>query len=82
MKWLNKLKQMFPNWLLVNTEDFKQVDPNMLDGKERVYFYTDYISHSTYKKFISVIRERELPLGYLSSINIETVIKRIYNDII
>lgn len=82
VKWLNKLKQMFPNWLLVNTEDFKQVDPNMLDGKERVYFYTDYISHSTYKKFISVIRERELPLGYLSSINIETVIKRIYNDII
>ena len=82
VKWLNKLKQMFPKWLLVSTEDFKQVDPNMLDGKERVYFYTDYISHTTYKKFISVIRERELRLGYLGSINIESVIKQIYNDII
>ena len=80
VNWLNKLKKRFPNWMFIPTENYKTVDGKMLDGKDRVYFFTDHLSHVTYGKFIAVVRERKIPFGYLGSLNIEKMIRQIYED--
>ena len=80
VNWLNKLKKRFPNWMFILTENYKTVDGKMLDGKDRVYFFTDHLSHVTYGKFIAVVRERKIPFGYLGSLNIEKMIRQIYED--
>ena len=51
-----------------------------LDGTEKVYFFTNHISHGTYGKYINLVRENKIPFGYLQTINIENVVKQIYND--
>lgn len=80
INWTNKLKKTFPNWMYVSVDNFKTVDGKMLDGKERVYFYTDYISHTTYGKFINYLRESKIPFGYIGSQNLEKLIKQVYED--
>lgn len=79
--WQNKLKQLFPDWMFVHPDAFKNVTGSMLEGKEHVYFFTDYINHTSYKKFINIIREKEIPFGYIGSRNIDSVVKQIYEDI-
>ena len=80
VNWLNKLKKRFPNWMYILTESYKTVDGKMLDGKDRVYFFTDHLSHVTYGKFIAAVRERHIPFGYLGSLNVEKLIRQIYED--
>lgn len=80
VNWINKLKKEFPDWLFVMPENFKKVDASMLEDKEMIYFYTDYISHTAYGKFISALRENKLRFGYLGSLNLNNVVSRIYKD--
>lgn len=81
VNWQNKLKDMFPNWKYVSLTAYKTVDGAMLENKDKVYFYTDYISHVSYYKFIAAVRERKIPFGYIGSYNIDKVIKQIYDDL-
>lgn len=81
VNWHNKLKQQFPEWRFVLSEAFKTVDGKMLEGSEKVYFYTDHMSHVIYGKFISAVRERKIPFGYLKSIHLESVIRQVYEDL-
>ena len=81
VNWHNKLKQQFPGWRFVLSEASKTVDGKMLEGCEKVYFYTDHMSHVIYGKFIAAVRERKIPFGYLGSIHIESVIKQVYEDL-
>lgn len=39
------------------------------------------MNHISYVKFIAAVRERKIPFGYLGSVNIETVVKQIYEDL-
>ena len=48
--------------------------------KENVYFFTDYINHISYKKFVAIVREKNIPFGYIGSRNIESVIRQIYQE--
>lgn len=80
MNWLQKLKQLFPNWLFVHPDMYKAVDGKMLENKEHVYFFTDYLNHVGYKKFIGVLREKQIPFGYLGVVNVESVIRRVFED--
>lgn len=82
INWINKMKKEFPEWMFVSVDNFKTVDRSLLDGKEMVYFYTDYISHTAYGKFIAALRENKIRFGYLGSLNIDSVVKRIYDDVI
>lgn len=76
------MKKEFPEWMFVSVDNFKTVDRSLLDEKEMVYFYTDYISHTAYGKFIAALRENKIRFGYLGSLNIDSVVKRIYDDVI
>lgn len=81
VNWISKLKAHFPDWLYIPPNAYKTVDGKMLDDKDRVYFYTDYMNHISYVKFIAAVRERKIPFGYLGSVHIETVVKQIYEDL-
>lgn len=78
--WVNKLKKLFPEWKYIDTNAYKTVDGKMLDGKDMVYFFTDYMNHISYTKFIAAVRERKIPFGYLTGTNIENTVKQIYDD--
>ncbi len=80
INWLNKLRMQFPNWTYIPTEDYRVIDGKMLEQKERVYFYTNHMSHITYHKFIAVVRERKIPFGYLRSVNLEKMVQQIYEE--
>ncbi len=78
--WINKLKKEFPNWKFFDAGVTRLNETMVLDGAEKVYFFTNHISHGTYGKYISLVRENKIPFGYLQNVNMENVIKQIYKD--
>ena len=48
--------------------------------EEKVYFFTDYINHISYKKFIAIVREKNIPFGYIGSRNIDSVVAQIFQE--
>ena len=79
--WINKVQKFFPNWSIIPANASRTVDTNIFSGKEHVYFFTDYLDHNTYGKYITTCREKRIPFGYLHGVNIETMIQQIYKDI-
>ncbi len=79
--WINKLKAKFSNWRFISTDLSALVDLKVFDGVDYIYFFTEYLSHSTYSGYIKALRERGLPFGYIHSVNIEKNIRQIYEDI-
>ncbi len=61
INWQNKLKELFPNWKYVALTAYRIVDGAMLENKDKVYFYTGYISHVSNCKFIAAVRESTIP---------------------
>ena len=81
VNWIQKLKQLFPKWLFVHPDMYRTVDGKMLENKEHVYFFTDYLNHVSYKKFIAVLREKKIPFGYLGCVNVESVVRRVFEEL-
>lgn len=47
--------------------------------QQKIYRF-DHISHGTYEKFIALVREQNIPFGYLHTINKEALIRQIYKE--
>lgn len=80
INWMQKLKTHFPEWLFIHTDAYKNVDGKVLEGKEYIYFFTDYMNHASYLKYIAAVREKKIPFGYLKSRNVEQIICQVYED--
>ena len=80
LKWVSKMKKEFPEWTYISPDANGVNDPKIVGNADYVYFYTDILTHSTYYKFISFIRDNKVPFGYIHGKNIESVIKQIYQD--
>ena len=78
--WVTKLRNIFPDWTYLSPKTSGTVDNKVVSSAEFVYFFTDYIKHSTYNRFISIVREEKKPFGYIHSINIESNIQQIYEE--
>ncbi len=81
VKWVNKLKKQFPKWKFFDANITRVNEAMLLEGTERLYFYTNHLSHGTYGIYISMVRENKIPFGYLHSVNMETMTRQIYNDL-
>ena len=81
INWINKLKQEFPDWTYISVSDFKAVDVKSLDNKEMLFFFTDYISHTAYGKFIAAARERKIPFAYLHGVNLVQMVKIVWEKV-
>lgn len=79
--WHNKLKKLFPKWTLVYMDEFKIVTANMLEHHDFVFFYSDYLSHKSYNKCVAMLRENNIPFGYLHGVNPDITIKQIYDSL-
>ena len=78
--WNEKLRKKFKNWIFISIEVGNNVDEKVLNNIEFVYFYTEYISHSLYYKYIRIIRKKGIPFGYINSTNIKQNIAQIYKE--
>lgn len=78
--WVNKLKQIFPNWKYISPNASAAISSMQTARIDRAYFFTDTLAHSQYYKYIQVIRGRELPFGYIHGVNVEANIQQIYKD--
>ena len=76
--WHNKLKKIFPKWTLIYMDEFKTVTTSMLENHDYVFFYSDYLSHKSYNKCVAMLRENNIPFGYLHGINPDITIKQVY----
>ncbi|MDO4961505.1 MAG: hypothetical protein Q4E57_06600 [Eubacteriales bacterium] len=81
ISWLNKLKKVFPDWVYVDTKSNSSVRNGIVNNADMVYFFTDYISHLTYGKFISVCRENGVAYSYLHTRNINELTRQVYRDL-
>ncbi len=79
--WTKKLKNRFPDWVFFSPTVSGTWNDKILLGADYSFFFTDTISHSTYNKFLNVIRERKLPFGYIAEINLEKNIRQIYKEV-
>lgn len=79
--WVSKLKKEFRSWTFVSPDTSGTTSVSLVEKADRVYFFTDTISHSTYNKFLNVIRQRKIPFGYIHGVNIEKNIRDIYRDL-
>lgn len=80
VNWVNKIKKEFPKWKFFDANISRINDAMLLEGTERLYFFTNHLSHGTYGKYISLVREKKIPFGYLHSVNLDTMIRQIYSD--
>lgn len=79
--WTYKLRNRFPAWSFLSPKTSGSVDNRLLKRADYVYFFTNIIKHCTYMRFIRIVREQDIPFGYIHSINIQSNIQQIYRDI-
>lgn len=79
--WHAKLKQEFPNWTYVDAEVSGTIEGSIVKNADRVYFFTDTISHSTYYRYMNVIREHGVDFGYIHGVNIDKNVQTMYREL-
>ena len=76
------MKEIFKNWTFVNFKSTSTIDDSILNSNtEYVFFFTDFIKHHVYYRFINMVREKNIPFGYIGTININKCIKQISDEI-
>lgn len=81
INWINKLKKEFPNWRYVDANISRANDSKLVEGADMVYFFTDHLSHGTYGKFVKLVRENRIPFGYMHSVNMESLVRQVFEDL-
>lgn len=80
-KWTAKLKKEFPDWIYISPDITGTIDPSIVDKADMVYFFTDLISHTTYNRYMNIVRERNVNFRYIHGVNIEKNIRQIHEDL-
>ena len=81
INWINKLKKEFPNWRYLDANISRVNDSKLVEGADMVYFFTDHLSHGTYGKFVKLVRENRIPFGYMHSVNMEALVRQVFEDL-
>lgn len=81
INWINKLKKEFPNWRYLDANISRANDSKLVEGANMVYFFTDHLSHGTYGKFVKLMRESRIPFGYMHSVNMESLVRQVFEDL-
>lgn len=79
--WVSKLKKEFPGWDFVSPEAGATSAVALVEKADKVYFFTDTISHAKYNQFVNAVRERKIPFSYIHGVNIEKNIRDIYKNL-
>ena len=79
--WRQKMKQEFPDWTYVDASVSGTMEASVVDRADHVYFFTDTISHSTYFKYMNVVKEHNVDFGYIHEVNIENNMRQMYREL-
>ena len=80
--WVSKVKIEFPSWTFINPSATGSTDTSIVDKADKVYFFTDLISHSTYYRYMNIVKERKVNFGYIHGVNVEKNIRQIYREMV
>lgn len=80
--WRQKMKQEFPDWAYIDATVSGTMETSVVDKADKVYFFTDTISHSTYFKYMNVVKERNVDFGYIHGVNIENNMRQMYRELV
>lgn len=78
--WTKKLKNEFPHWKFVGASVSPTVTSNIIKYCEKVYFFTDSISHSNYSKFFDLAKKHNVDFSYMHGVNIQKNVEQVYRD--
>ena len=79
--WRQKMKQEFPDWTYIDASVSGTMETSVVDKADHVYFFTDTISHSTYFKYMNVVKEHNVDFGYIHGVNIENNMRQMYREL-
>ena len=79
--WSSKIKNLFPDWTIIKPSPSGTVETTPVENADYVFFFTDIISHSTYERYINVLRTKKIPFGYLHGVNVDDNIRYIYGQL-
>ncbi|MCD8020383.1 MAG: hypothetical protein LUF92_12625 [Clostridiales bacterium] len=78
--WVNKLKKEFSAWTFISARISGTVNGDIIKHAEKVYFFTDAMSHGVYYRYIQTAREYVVPFGYIHDVNINRNITQIFKE--
>lgn len=79
--WRQKMKQEFKDWVYIEPTVSGTLEASVVDKADYVYFFTDTISHSTYFKYMNVVKEHGVDFGYIHGVNIDNTIRKMYKEL-
>lgn len=79
--WVNKMKKDFPDWVYINPTVSGTLEASVVDKADHVYFFTDTISHSTYFRYMNVVKDHDVAFGYIHGVNIENTVRQMYREL-
>ncbi len=80
--WISKIKKTFPDWSYIQINESSRYIAGEFGSYDRVYFFTGFISHKDYYRYVATLRKDNVSFGYMNGdVNIEKNIVQIYNDI-
>lgn len=81
INWINKLRKGFLKWRYLDANISRTNDSKLVEGADMVYFFTDHLSRGTYSKFVKLVRENQIPFGYMHSVNMESLVRQVIEDL-
>ena len=81
IKWAAKIKEMFPKWVMIKADHTGLPDVSVVMGADKVYFFTDYLSHVAYNRYVGACRDNKVNFGYIHGRNIDTNLKQLYREL-
>nr|MCR5233685.1 hypothetical protein [Lachnospiraceae bacterium] len=79
--WVTKMKGYFPEWEFISPSPTGTIPASVVDKADKVFFFTDTISHAAYYKYINAVRERNVKFGYIHGTNVDKCIRGIWQEI-
>ena len=76
--WTSKLKELFPDWIYLKPESVSSVGEDALNSVEHVFFFTDTLSHASFRRYFTAAKAKNIPIGYLHAINLARAIDELY----
>jgi hypothetical protein len=78
--WIKKMRRILPEWTYIGASDSISVD-SAVTSVEKIYFYTDIMSHKMYYKFMKAAQDNKRPFGYLHGTNISGIVNALYEEL-
>ena len=80
--WHSKLKEILGNNLSCVEGNNVNFDKNLIDNKDVVFIYTDFMSHGFFRKIIRRMKSQGVPYGFIESTSINRALEEMYEIII